>query len=97
INFSGVWKTLVQSCIASLVAGYVAYVSLNYFVTLFVVDTLGTVFLQGFLACFLGLAGYAFVQYLFKSIELREICSALHRRFTRNDVVVAQEEDVLSV
>lgn len=97
INFSGVWKTLVQSCVASLGAGYVAYVSLNYFVTLFVVDTFGTVFLQGFLACFLGLAGYALVQYLFKSIELREICSALHRRFTRNDVVVAQEEDVLSV
>lgn len=47
-------KTLVvpfvQSFISAIFAGYVAYILLNYFVLAFTVDTLFTVFAQGFLA-----------------------------------------------
>ncbi len=87
----------IQSFISALFAGYVAYTLLNYFVLVFTVDTLLTVFAQGFFAAVGGCVGYVALQYLFKNEELIEISKTLHKRFLRRDVVIPQDEDTLSV
>jgi putative peptidoglycan lipid II flippase len=87
----------IQSMVSAFVAGYVAYASLNYFVVHFTVDTLLTVFLQGFFACLLGVGGYIGAQRIFGNIELSEIIKALRKRFTKDDVVLSQDEDTLAV
>ncbi len=90
-------KPLLQSSISALFAGYVAYVSLNYFVTLFVVDTLWTVLAQGLLAGSFGFLGYLLMQHFVRNSELREIYATIKKRFSKEDVVVVQDEDTLSV
>lgn len=86
-----------QAVIAALFAGYVAYMTLNYFVTAFTADTLITVFFQGILAAIGGAAGYVLMQHFFKNVELREIYATLERRFVKPAVVVPQDEDNLAV
>ena len=90
-------RPLAQASIAALFAGYVAYATLNYFVTGFEPDTLLSVFSQGAIAGIGGCAGYVIVQHLFKNNELKEIYTTLHRRFTKGDMVVPQDEDKLAV
>lgn len=90
-------KPFTQTTIASLFAGYVAYATLNYFVTSFETDTLLTIFLQGLFAGIAGSAGYVLLQHVFKNNELFEIYKTLHRKFTKNDIVVPQDEDTLAV
>lgn len=95
-------KTLItpflQSCTSALLAGYIAYIVLNYFVLVLKVDTLMTVFTQGFLAGVSGCFAYVGMQYLFKNAELIEIYRTLHKRFIcRTVVVVPQDEDTLSI
>lgn len=92
-----VFKPLLQSSVSAFFAGYVAYVSLNYFVTLFVVDTVWTVLSQGFLAGLFGIFGYMLMQYVVRNQELREIYVTIKKRFSKEDVVVVQDEDTLSV
>jgi putative peptidoglycan lipid II flippase len=89
---------LLQGLLASLLAGLVAYISLNYFVTIFTTDTLFTILLQGALAAFLGLATFVLIQHLVKNSELAEVLRMCSKRFVRKDTVVApQDEDHLAV
>lgn len=94
-------KTLVipffQSVASALVAGYIAYILLNYFVLVLEVETLLTVLAQGFLAGVGGGLAYIGMQYLFKNAELMEISRTLHKRFIRRDIVVPQDEDTLAM
>jgi hypothetical protein len=94
---SVVFRPLLQSSVSAFFAGYVAYVSLNYFVTLFVVDTVWTVLSQGFLAGLFGIFGYMLMQYVVRNQELREIYVTIKKRFSKEDVVVVQDEDTLAV
>lgn len=87
----------MQSGFAALFGGYVAYTTLNYFVTNITPDTFMTVFLQGFMAAVGGFAGYVLVQYVLKNEELRETYRTLGRRFGKGDVIAPQSEDTLSV
>ncbi len=96
------WKVcirpLAQAVVAALFAGYVAYTTLNYFVTVFNTDTVLSVFVQGALAGVGGIAGYILVQRLFKNTELDEIYTTLHRRITnKGHLVPPQDEDTLAV
>jgi putative peptidoglycan lipid II flippase len=92
-------KPFFQSFAASLFAAYMAYTTLNYFVTAFTTDTLFNVFVQGFVAAAAGSAGYVLMQYVFKNKELREIYRTLKRRLRKGDMgtVVPQDEDTLAV
>ncbi len=91
------FKPFAQSFISAVFAGYISYSVLNYVVKLFTVDTLLTVFAQGFFACIGGGIGYVGMQYLFRNAELNEIYRALHNRFIKQGIVVPQDEDTLSV
>ncbi len=87
-----------QSVGASIFGGYVAYVSLNFFVTKFTTDTLMTIFAQGLIAGIGGCAGYVLLQFFFKNEELFEVFKALRKRLVRKgDIIVPQDEDHLAV
>jgi putative peptidoglycan lipid II flippase len=87
----------IQSVAGALVGGYVAYVTLNYFVTVFETDTFHAIFMQGLLAFLSGSVGYVMVQSLFRNRELGEIYCTLKRKFGKGDVIVPQDEDILAV
>jgi putative peptidoglycan lipid II flippase len=87
----------VRSLIAALFGGYVAYSSLNYFVTAMTTDTLISVFLQGLLAGLSGVAGFILMHTVMRSEELIEMYRALRKKMTKQDMLVPQEEDTLAL
>lgn len=90
-------RPFLQSVVSALFAGYVSYISLNYFVKWFTLDTLINVFLQGSFAFIIGFAGYVLCQRILRSTELGEMTSALHKKFGKGDVLMPQDEDQLSL
>ena len=97
IRLRALIKPFFHSALSALFGGYVAYATLNYFVTSYEPDTLLTVFSQGLMGGLGGLAAVILMHYALGSRELKEISSALKKRFTKGDVVVPQDEDNLAV
>lgn len=87
----------VRALVAALVAGFVAYTTLNFFAVGIETDTLVTIFSQGLFASFMGLVGALFAYYLMRSPELKEVYRTIHRRIFKTDVVVPQDEDQLGL
>lgn len=87
----------LRSLSATLVAGFVAYISLNFVVSGIETDTLLTVFLQGFFAGVMGIITAIIVYYLLKTPELTEIYRSLHKRIMKTKVILPQDEDHLAV
>jgi putative peptidoglycan lipid II flippase len=98
ISLRALMRPFVQTLVASLFAGYVAYVTLNYFVMVLEADTLLTVFAQGALAGLAGLAGFVVVQLLLKNGELQEVANMFKKRLVaKREIVAPQDEDHLSL
>ncbi len=91
--------SFMHATIASLAAGYVAYVILNLFATGIETDTLLTVFSQGLIAGIGGLFTFVLIQFFCKSKELFEIGNTLKKRLRKINTGVAtpQDEDTFSV
>lgn len=86
-----VMKTLYQVLSASVVMGYVSYISLGVFDMFFhslidISTTLG-IFLQGFVAGITGLIVFVILLMLLKNKEIVEVWSALHRKIWKAKVV----------
>ncbi len=91
-------RPLIQSFVAALGAGFVSYVALQYFVTIYTNETLLGVFLQGFIAGAVGLVGYILMQALFRSRELSEVVQVCRKRLIRKEEMLApQDEDHLAI
>lgn len=90
-------RPFMHATLAALFGGLVSYVSLNYFVKWFEIDTLPTVFLQGFLAFVLGFGGYILFQYALRNTELSEMHETFKRKLSRQRLIVPQDEDQLSL
>lgn len=98
IHLHAIVKPSMHSLIASLAGGYVAYVTLNYFVTDFEPHTLIAIFMQGLVAGLAGLAGIVLVHFLVQSEEIGEITRTLRKRLVREaSVVPPQNEDQLAL
>jgi putative peptidoglycan lipid II flippase len=89
--------SFMRALIASLVAGFCAYTTLNFYATSIEADTLLTIFFQGLLASFIGGLGALFTYYLVRSPELKEAYQALHKRMFKTKPVGPQDEDTLSI
>ncbi|MEQ1500137.1 MAG: murein biosynthesis integral membrane protein MurJ [Parcubacteria group bacterium] len=87
-----VLRTLFEVCGASIIMGYVAYIGLNFFDTVFNVNTLVGIFMQGFLSGALGIVFAVLVLYLFKNKELFEVWGTLHKKIWRAKVVPPDAE-----
>lgn len=90
-------RPCAQSVFSAICAGYVAYGTLNYFVALFTIDTLMSVFAQGAIAGCAGLFTYVCVQYALRNRELQEIMGLGKKQTSAPNVMAPQGEDYLSV
>lgn len=90
-------RPFFQSFTSAIFAGAIAYAVLNYIATVTVIETFFGIFSQGLTAALCGFFAYLFAQYIFKNAELHEIYATLRRRFSRDDVMVPQDEDTLAV
>ncbi len=83
-----VLRTFFQTVSASVIMGYVSYVSLNIFDDLLDINTLMGIFLQGFLSGILGIISAVIVLYILDSQELKEVWTTLHHKIWRAKVIV---------
>ncbi len=89
---SRVRVTFFHSFSASIIMGYVTFVSLRFFNMFFTLEKASGVFLQGFCAGIVGIAGGVVVLYLLKNRELMEVWATLHRKIWKAKVVVPDQE-----
>lgn len=76
----GVISTFWQSFASSVIMGFVSYILLNIFDTVFNLHTTLGIFLQGFFSGLGGLAAGVVILYLLGNIEIREIWRTFHHK-----------------
>jgi len=74
------WGTLLHTFSASVIMGFISYLSLNLFDDLFNLNTTFGIFMQGFLSGILGLIAGIIILKLLKNKELEEIWRTLHHK-----------------
>ena len=84
--------TLFQSFSASVIMGYVTFVSLRFFNIFFPLTKAWNVFFQGFCAGITGIFIGVVVLMLFKNREIQEVWLTLHHKFWKSKVVVPDQE-----
>jgi putative peptidoglycan lipid II flippase len=89
-----VFSTLFQSFSASVIMGYVTFLSLRFFNIFFPLTKAWNVFLQGFCAGMVGILVLIIVLVLLKNKEIIEVWSTLHHKFWRSSVVVPDQESL---
>lgn len=85
-------KTIFQSFSASIIMGYIAFLSLRFFNIFFPLTKSLNVFLQGFFAGIVGILAGILVLILLRNRELREVWRTLHHKFWKSNVVVPDQE-----
>lgn len=84
--------TLFQSFSASVIMGYVAFISLRFFNIFFPLTKAWNVFFQGFFAGILGIIVGIIILVILKNREIEEIWRTLHHKFWKSNVVVPDQE-----
>ena len=87
-----VLRTLFEVSGASLIMGYVTYLSLHFFDTIFDLNTLLGIFFQGFFSGITGIASAVVVLHLLHSKELSEVWSTLHKKIWKAKAVLPDAE-----
>lgn len=87
-----VLDSLFQSFSASIIMGYVTFMSLRFFNIFFTLDKAWGVFMQGFCAGIVGIIAGIIILYLLKNKELEEVWVTLHRKIWKAKVVVPDQE-----
>ncbi len=87
-----VLHTFLQSMIASLILGFVAYECLDIFDNIFNITTFIGIFLQGLCSGLLGILAALVTLKLMGSKELSEIWATLHRKFWKAEVIASDPE-----
>ena len=89
-----VLPTLFVSIEAAVAGGFVAYIGLNIFDTVFDLSTLLGIFLQGFAAGIMGIAGAVVVFLLLGNKEIGEIYSALRQKVWKGKIIVSEPDKI---
>ncbi len=79
---------------ASIIMGFVAYLSLNALSPVFGLETLVGVFMQGLVSGLIGLVAYFVVLKLMKSPELRDIALSWRRRVPQPAVIAPEQPEL---
>ena len=87
-------KTFFQSLGASFFIGFISYLSLNIFSSVFGTITFWGIFLQGFISGILGISIGILVLYLLKNEELKELVKVLKTKFWRAKVIAPAQEEL---
>lgn len=91
---SKVLPTLFASIQAAIFGGFIAYIGLNAFDTVFNLSTLFGIFMQGFLAGLMGIAGVSIVFLLLENKEIGEIYTALRQRVWKGKIIVSEPDKI---
>ncbi len=84
--------TLFQSFSASVIMGYVTFLSLRLFNNFFPLTKSINVFLQGFFAGIVGIIVAIIILVLLKNREIREVWTTLHHKFWKSNIIVPDQE-----
>ncbi len=87
-----VFKTFSQTFSASIIMGYITYLSLDVFDNFLNINTLVGIFLQGFLSGLVGIIFGIIVLYLMDNRELKEVWSTLHHKIWKANIVPPDSE-----
>jgi len=87
-----VFRTFFQTVSASVIMGYVSYVSLNILDGVLNINTLMGIFLQGFISGVLGIISAVIVLYILDSQELKEVWTTLHHKIWKAKIVPPDPE-----
>jgi peptidoglycan biosynthesis protein MviN/MurJ (putative lipid II flippase) len=87
-------KTFTQSIVGALVMGVVAYMALNIFDDIFILQTGRGVFFQGFFSGLIGISVGVLCLALMKNEELRDLAQALSKKFWRGRVVAPEQGEL---
>ncbi|MEK7567367.1 MAG: lipid II flippase MurJ [Patescibacteria group bacterium] len=87
----GIVETSSHSFAASVSIGFVSYEFLDYFGTVFNLNTTIGIFLQGFFSGILGILFGIFLLFVLKNKEAIEVARAIKRRIKGEDIVGPQE------
>lgn len=85
-------NTLFQSFAASVIMGYITFLSLRFFNMFFPLTKAWNVFLQGFCAGIVGIIAGILILILLKNREIKEVWQTLHHKFWKSNVVVPDQE-----
>lgn len=91
---SPVKDTLMHGSFASLIAGAVAYEFLEVLGLYLNLDTFVGIFTQGFTAGVAGLLTWWIILELMGNDEIREVRTALHRKFWKAGVIIPDKEEI---
>ncbi len=84
-------NTLFQSFAASVIMGYVTFISLRFFNIFFPLTKAWNVFFQGFLAGIVGIIVLILMLLILKNKEIQEVWQTLHHKFWKSNVVVPDQ------
>ncbi len=89
---SSVLRTLFEVSGASIIMGFVTYLGLNIFDTVFNINTLSGIFLQGFVSGIIGVISAVLVLLLLKNKELVEVWGTLHKKIWKANIIAPDAE-----
>lgn len=87
-------KTFFQSLGASFLIGFISFLGLNVFSSIFGTTTFLGVFLQGFISGILGISVGILTLYLLKNQELKDLTKAFKTKFWRAKVIMPSQEEL---
>jgi len=87
-------KTFFQSLGASFFIGFIAYLSLQAFSSVFGTTTFLGIFFQGFFSGILGILAGVVILYLLRNEELRELIDTLKTKFWHTRIIVPSQEEL---
>jgi len=89
---ASVSRTLFDVFGASVIMGFVTYVMLSVFDTVFDINTLYGIFMQGFLSGVVGIFSFVILLVILRNREIGEVWGTLHKKFWKAKVVVPDAE-----
>lgn len=91
---SGIGKTFLHSMLSAVVMGVVAYMMLNIFDDIFLVQTGFGIFAQGFFSGIVGIFMGVIVLIILKNEELQDIYGALQKKFWRTKPIAPEQGEL---
>jgi putative peptidoglycan lipid II flippase len=88
------YKTFSESSLSAITMGLFAYVSLNFFSSIFNLNTFLGIFLQGFISGLIGIGAGVLVLYIFKNQELLDIAKAFNHKFSNKNIIAPEQTDL---
>jgi len=80
-------RTFSESLFASLIMGYISYLSLNVFDKVFDLETTVGIFLQGFVSGIIGIVGFVVVLIFLKNQELSQVWGTFRSRMWKKPTI----------